>query len=249
MGHPRVSTGLLIVIPAYNEADNLGGVLDQLLRVRSTLPFDVLVVDDASQDATAALAGRYGVACVSHRRNRGYGAALRTGYAYAARNGYRFVIQMDADGQHDACNVPALYSALTGPAGGSAPDIVLGSRFMRGSRCYHIGALRRLAILWFRLLILQATGTDITDPTTGLQGLNRRAFVHCLTSRAFSERHPDADYVTHMLLNRFRVAQVPAVMHERVSGQSMHAGLEPVLYLLRVTCAQRAVCQAHRRGQ
>lgn len=245
MKRQRASVDLLIIIPAYNEEGNLGGVLDQLLRLKASLPFDILVVDDASQDNTAAVAASRGVTCLSHARNRGYGAALKTGYDHAARQGYRFVIQMDADGQHDVCNVPVLFHAMT-DGGRNAPDVVLGSRFMRGSQCYHVGFARRLAILWFRLLIFRSTGTDISDPTTGLQGLNRRAFCHCLESREFSERHPDADYVTHMLLEHFRVVQVPAVMHERGSGRSMHAGLEPVLYLLRMTCAQRAVCQAYR---
>ncbi len=167
---------LLIIIPAYNEAGNIGRFLAKLREPEIASLADVLVINDASTDATKEIALRYGVTVVSHVYNLGYGSGLQTGYKYAVRRGYKYVIQMDGDGQHDACNIPVLYKALTsGDVGGSLPEIVIGSRFMEGSSPYRVSIVKRLAIGLFKCMIRMATGEWFTDPTSGLQGLNRRA--------------------------------------------------------------------------
>ena len=92
------------------------------------------------------------------------------------RRGYQYVIQMDADGQHDVCNIPVLYRELkTADKDGRCPDIVLGSRFLEGSSSFHVSWLKKTAFFLFRHFIHLVTGSKITDPTTGLQGLDRKA--------------------------------------------------------------------------
>ena len=152
------------------------------------------------------------------------------------------MIQMDADGQHDVCNIPKLYERLkTADADGRYPDIVLGSRFMKESTSYPISLLRKVAYAWFRQLIRSFTGRKITDPTTGLQGLSRKAVLYYSKYKHFDDRYPDANMIIQMILLGFRIDEIPAVMHTRTEGKSMHAGLKPIVYMFRMTFSILAV--------
>lgn len=165
----------------------------------------------------------------------GYGSSLQLGYRYAVKEQYKYVIQMDADGQHDVCNIPLLYRKLREKdADGHTPDIVLGSRFMEGSSEFRVIPLKRFAYSWFRLIIRALTGRKIADPTTGLQGLSRKAFFYYSEEGHFDDRYPDANMVIQMLLLKFRVVQLPAVMHARTEGQSMHRGMKEAWYMCRM---------------
>ncbi len=226
----------LIIIPAYNEQERIGAVLDALAAPEIASVADVLVMNDASGDNTGRIVRERGVNLVSHVYNLGYGGGLQVGYKYAVRRGYQYVIQMDADGQHDVCNVPALLRALTTPeADGKCPEIVLGSRFLEGSTSFPLGAAKKAAIYYFRFLIRLITGQRITDPTTGLQGLNRRAFLLYSQFNQFEDRYPDTNIIIRMLLLGYRVREIPAIMHPRTGGVSMHSGLKPVLYMFRMS--------------
>ena len=125
---------LLIIIPAYNEEKNIERVLEELERPEIAEIADILVMNDASSDSTNWVVKAHGHTLVSHVFNLGYGSALQLGYKYAIRRKYSYVIQMDADGQHDVCNIPVIYQRLKQQdADGRCPDIVLCSRFMEGS--------------------------------------------------------------------------------------------------------------------
>ena len=125
---------VLVIIPAYNEESNIVKVLNDLERPEIAEIADVLVMNDASFDATNWIVKARGHALVTHVFNLGYGSALQLGYKYAIRRGYKYVIQMDADGQHDVCNIPVIYKRLKEKdENGNYPDIVLGARFMEGS--------------------------------------------------------------------------------------------------------------------
>lgn len=226
---------LLIIIPAYNEEKNIEPLLEQLTEPEISSLADVLVVNDASTDGTKEIVKKHGLAVVSHVYNLGYGSGLQSGYKYAVRRGYRYVIQMDADGQHDACNVSVLYKALiSGDNGGNMPDIVIGSRFMEGSSPYKISAVKKFAISMFKWMIYMGTGKRYTDPTSGLQGLSRRAVEYYARYGNFDDRYPDANMIMQMTLLGFRLLEVPAVMHYRKEGVSMHSGLKPMVYMFRM---------------
>ena len=228
-----VNKPVLVIIPAYNEEKSIGPVLRALHAPEIARIADVLVMNDASTDATAELVWDSGAHCVTHVFNLGYGGGLQVGYKYAVRLGYRYVIQMDADGQHDVCNVMALYQALTGP---EKPDIVVGSRYMEGSAEYNPGTLRNVAYRWFRWILRRMTGKNLADPTSGLQGLSRRAVRFYARYQHFDDRYPDANMLAQMLLLGFSVEQIPAVMHYRTEGKSMHSGvIKPAIYMLRMT--------------
>jgi glycosyltransferase involved in cell wall biosynthesis len=230
---------LLIVIPAHNEENNLPQLFDSLRKNQVNEIADMLIVDDASTDSTAAIAGENSAECISLIYNLGYGNALQMGYKYAAENGYDYLIQMDADLQHDPCNIAVIYDRLKTPCeDGIMPDIVLGSRFMKGSGEYRPGVLKKLGFRWFRFLFRLLGGGELADATTGLQGLSRRAFGHYAGFDNFDAKYPDANMILEMKLLDYRVLQVPAVMHTRADGKGMHAGMwKPIKYAVRSTIA------------
>lgn len=233
---------LLIIMPAYNEEKNITRVLEQLEIPEIMDIADILVMNDASSDATNWIVKEHQHELVTHVFNLGYGSGLQLGYKYAIRRKYSYVIQMDADGQHDVCNIPVIYSKLKQKAlDGRCPDLVLGSRFMEGSGQYPVSFVRRFAFMLFRSMIRLAAGEKITDPTTGLQGLSRKAVLYYSKYKHFDDKYPDANMVIQMLLLGFKLEEVPAVMHERDTGVSMHSGIKPVVYMFRMVLSILAV--------
>ncbi|MEZ3433058.1 MAG: glycosyltransferase family 2 protein [Lachnospiraceae bacterium] len=226
---------VLIIIPAYNEGNNIRRTLTQLEQLNMKDCVDILVVNDASTDSTNWIVKEMNYPMLSQLFNMGYGCALQTGYKYAVRRGYQYVIQMDGDGQHDVCNIPAIYKKLKEPdSGGRCPDIVLGARFMEESADFPISLPKKIVYSMFRFLIRMTTGNKIADPTTGLQGLSRKAFLYYSKYNHFDDKYPDANMIILMMLAKFRVVEIPAVMHARTEGKSMHSGLKPFWYMLRV---------------
>lgn len=233
---------LLIIIPAYNEEKTIAGLLEKLEKPEVSKIADILVMNDASSDSTNEIVKERNHEVIKHVFNLGYGSGLQLGYKYAVRKGYDYVIQMDADGQHDICNIRRIYDELkTKDENGNYPDIVMGSRFMEGSTEFPITLTKKIAWTWFQMLIKLFTGVKIVDPTTGLQGLNKRTFSFYSAYDHFDDKYPDANIITQMLLLGYQIRQIPAVMHIREAGESMHSGLKPVIYMFRMTFSVFAV--------
>lgn len=233
---------LLIIMPAYNEAKTIEAVLEKLEQPEIAEVADVLIMNDASSDGTNRIGKQRGHAVVTHVFNLGYGSGLQVGYKYAVRRNYKYVIQMDADGQHDVSNIMRIYECLkTADEQGNCPDIVLGCRFAKESVSFKVGIVKKFAFVLFRTLIRMGTGKKILDPTTGLQGLSRRAFLFYSQYNHFDDQYPDANMIMQMMLLGFKVEEVPAVMHARKEGVSMHSGLKPVIYMFRMVFSIIAV--------
>jgi glycosyltransferase involved in cell wall biosynthesis len=161
---------LVVVIPAKDEAENVGPLLDRVLGVR--VPgheMRIVVVDDGSGDGTGEIARSRGATVVHHETNRGLGAAVRTGLRAAVEAGASVVAYLDADLEYAPEDIPALVEpVLAGTA-----DYVLGSRFLgevRGMRFY-----RRVGNRLFTELVVLLTGVRITDGQTGMRAFSRRA--------------------------------------------------------------------------
>jgi glycosyltransferase involved in cell wall biosynthesis len=227
----------LLVIPAFDEEEALPQTLARL----EGLPegFEVLVVNDGSGDRTgevarrAALGHRLPVHVVALPANSGIGAAVQTGYLFGARRGgYRYIIQFDADGQHDAAYVAALVRECEA----RRLDLCIGSRFLDGGgRGFRSSFTRRLGIRFFCGLIGLLAGARVTDPTSGFRCAGPRAW------RGFAERYPD-DYpepeaLFWCLRHRLRVGEVPVRMHERQGGVSSIRYFKTIYYMLKVSLA------------
>lgn len=213
----------LLVLPAFNEETRLPAVLDGIRA--AAMAVDVLVIDDGSPDGTAEIAARHGAWVARHPFNLGYGAALQTGYKFAVENGYEELVQMDADGQHNPADVPALLAAIRS----EAHDVVIGSRFIEESG-YRMGSVRSGARRFFQRVLRLCGGPDITDPTSGLQALSRRAFSFCC-SDFYPSDFPDIDVLLLLHRNGFSIAEVPVRMAPSPPNRpTMHAGLKAAYY-------------------
>jgi glycosyltransferase involved in cell wall biosynthesis len=231
------STKTLVIIPAHNEASNIGQVLAEIddaklkLAMVSPQSMDLLVVDDCSTDATASVAAQKGASVLHLPNNLGYGGAVQAGFRYAAHYGYDFGVLMDADGQHDAsCIGDLLRVVQSGEA-----DVALGSRFL-GRMEYKTTFVKRLGMSFFSTVVSRLTGWRITDPTSGFQALNRDTMAF-FASDNYPVDFPDADTILLLYFAGFRVAEVPVVMRERLSGRSMHSSWKPVYYVFKMFLA------------
>jgi glycosyltransferase involved in cell wall biosynthesis len=187
------------------------------------LGIDVVVIDDGSPDETAREARAAGASVVSHPYNLGYGSALHTGYCFAWRHGYERVLQMDADGQHEAAMLPRLLAALDAGA-----DVALGSRYLEGA-APPSSLARRIGTRLFAWIATRWIGSRITDPTSGFQGLSRRA-LESVVHDGFPEDYPDTDVLVAHHRAGLRLVEVPVRMHARQGGLSMHRGARIAYY-------------------
>jgi glycosyltransferase involved in cell wall biosynthesis len=231
---------VLVVIPAHNEHGRIGEVVRA---VRDVLPSaKMLVVNDCSTDDTGSESLEAGADVVTHILNLGYGAALETGYLYALQNGYEFIVQMDGDGQHVPAEVPKI---LTPVLDGEA-DIVIGSRYLSSHNTYKTSLARKVGQRFFGRILSVITGYQIADPTSGFQCLNRKAF-ELFTRGQFPHDFPDADVLLMAHYAGFRVKEVPVAMLGRSGGESMHDGLKPLYYVIKMILSITMVFLSQRR--
>lgn len=219
---------VLIVVPAFNEEENLPALLEELRRVCGG--YDVIVVDDASTDQTARVARSFGVPVLSLPANLGIGGAVQLGFKYAVRNGYDAVIQVDGDGQHD----PAFIERLLQPMKEGKADCVIGSRYTKEDfdADYHTPPLRRFG-MWFSTgLLYLASGVWITDTTSGLRALNARAVEYF--AREYPVDHPEAEALLMLVKNGFRLTEIPVKMRSRGYGKSLFTFYRALMYPVRV---------------
>ena len=216
----------LILIPACNEVERIGAVLEGIHREAPAA--DILVVDDGSTDRTSRIARMHGVGVIRHAVNLGYGAALQTGYHYARRHGYERVVQMDGDGQHDPSSLGVLLAGLDRGA-----DVVVGSRYRGEGPPPPTSLARRAGSRLFAWLVTAWTGVRITDPTSGYQAVSARA-IDELVHDSFPEDYPDADVLITLSRAGMTLEEVPVVMHTRAGGDSMHRGGRAAYYLYKM---------------
>jgi glycosyltransferase involved in cell wall biosynthesis len=218
---------IIVVIPAYNEEPRIGAVIR---RVREMLPdAEVLVINDASHDNTVEVARDAGAVVVTHLINLGYAAGLETGYLYAKRNQFDIVVQMDGDGQH----LPEEIEKILGPVLHGDADLVIGSRLMEKNIGYRQSKFRTYGQLFFSLIFKLLTSKRISDTTSGFQCLNRKCIDFYL-GHQFPEDYPDVNILLMAHFAGFRIKEVPVKMIERAGGKSMHSGLKPMYYLLKM---------------
>lgn len=154
-----------IIVPAYNEAAALGGVLARL----TSADYMVVVVDDGSGDGTYDVALNYPVHLLRHPFNLGQGAALQTGLSYALSRGADILVTFDADGQHSAEDIPG----VTAPIQSGAAEAVFGSRFLGKSS--NMQPRRRMLIRGATRLFTRIAGVRLSDANCGLRAFSRRA--------------------------------------------------------------------------
>jgi len=219
----------LAVIPAYNESATVAGVVE---RVRERVPFfDVVVVNDGSTDDTAAVARAAGADVLELPFNLGIGGAVQAGFVYAKENGYRYMTQVDGDGQHEPQEISALLEAM---AADPSLDVVCGSRFIVPGK-YMAPVSRRTGIHMFAFLLSRIVGQPVTDPTSGFRLYNRRAIE--LFAADYPHDYPEVEAVLMLHNHRLRMREVPVRMFERGGGRSSIGSGKSVYYMIKVLLA------------
>ena len=216
---------ILVVIPAYNEAENIEKVLKE---IKADIDYaDILVINDCSKDNTYEIVKKNGVKCITNVFNMRYAMAVQVGIKYAYQNGYDYVIQMDGDGQHIASEAEKLYKE----AKKTNADIVIGSRYLKDMG-YPCPLFRRIGTKMFERMIKLFTKRRIADPLSGFQCLNRSVIEKYAKIGNYPE-FPDANLVIEMLLTGYKIVEVPVKMRLRESGESMHSGIiKPIKYMI-----------------
>lgn len=219
------NTRSLVLVPAYNEAARIGSVVEGIKHIVPGMP--VLVINDGSKDATSSVARTSGAIVITHPFNMGYGVAIQTGYKYALANNYDYLIQLDADGQHDPSCIPALLA----PVVKGEVDVAIGSRFLGNS--YRPPFARRMGMALFRRIVFLVTGKFVTDTTSGYQAFNRNV-IRFFSTDIFPVDYPDADMLITLHRAGFRMTEVPVRMFENSEGKSMHGGFKPIYYMFKM---------------
>jgi len=214
----------LVVIPAYNEGENIEFVISEL---KEHMPFvDILVVNDHSSDDTGEKAAKLNIKCLNLCVNLGYSSAVQTGILYADRNKYDYVLQFDADGQHMAIEAQRLIDHLIK----TDADIVIGSRYLESNN-FKQSFFRMLGTKLFSRIVKLSTGKSITDPTSGFQILTKRVIGSYAHMDGFPE-YPDANLIIAMFKRGYSIEEIPVSMRPRRAGKSMHDGIiGPVKYV------------------
>jgi hypothetical protein len=218
----------IAIVPAFNEAGAIGQVVDEIRVFDSGV--DVLVIDDASHDATANVARAHGAYVVTLPFNLGIGGAVQTGFRFAAQHGYALAMRVDGDGQHD----PAEFGPLLALVESGEADVCVGSRFA-GSDGYRSSRSRRVGIRILARTVSLLTGQRLTDTTSGFQVLNRKAIV--LFAADYPHDYPEVEAAVMAHKHRLRLAERPVHMRERSAGQSSIRGFQTVYYMSKVMLA------------
>ncbi len=217
------------VVPAYNEAGAIGRVVDE---IRAFDPgIEIVVVDDASTDETAATAAERGATVLRLPFNVGIGGAVQTGFRFALEEGYDTAVRLDGDGQHDASELGKLLSPLER---GEA-DLVVGSRFVDEGGAYRPPLARRLGIRLFARLVSVLGGQRVTDTTSGFIALDRVGIE--LFAAEYPHDYPEVEATLVALRSGLRLAQVQVAMRERETGSSSITFLRSLYYIVKVTLA------------
>lgn len=219
---PSARPRVLVVIPALNESATVGAVVRE---VRAAAPdADVLVVDDASTDRTADVAAAAGARVARLPLHLGVGGAMRVGYRHARDADYDVVVQVDADGQHDARYLPRLVAAL------DEADLVIGARFA-GEGDYRVAGPRRWAMAVLSAVLSRIAGTRLSDTTSGFRAANR-GVIHLFAGWYPVEYLGDTvETLVHAARRGHRIAQVPVDMRPRRAGAPSQSPLRALLYL------------------
>lgn len=219
----------LIILPALNEAGNIARTVTQ---VRQNVPWaDVLVVNDGSSDRTAAEAREAGAIVLNMPYNVGIGAAVQTGFKYAARHGYDLVARLDGDGQHSAADTQRLLSVVQS----GECDVVIGSRFL-GDGDYGTPFSRRMGIGILSNLLTTITHQRITDPTSGFAAFNPRAIR--LLAVLYPHDYPEPETIVILHRCGLKMREIPVTFHMREHGISHFTQpTRSAYYMIKVTLA------------
>lgn len=199
---------VLIIIPAYNEAENIERVVDNL--IKNYPQWNYLVVNDGSKDNTAEVCRKNHYPLLDLPVNLGLAGAFQAGIRYAHQNGYEAALQFDGDGQHE----PAYIEEMLERMEQGKLDIVIGSRFCEEKKPHTLRMFGNTLITW---AIQLTTGKKVTDPTSGMRLFNSNVLKNFSDNINYA---PEPDTISYLLRCGASISEVQVEMHDRIAGTS-----------------------------
>ena len=221
---------VLLIIPAYNEEENILRVCNKIKEYSNDI--DYVVINDGSKDNTLKILKENNLNHVNLVHNLGIGGAVQTGYKYAYSHDYDIAIQFDGDGQHDINYV----SNICEPILQGQADMVIGSRYLdKTTSSFKSTFMRRVGGSIISGLIKIFTHKKITDPTSGFRAVNKKIIEEF--AKEYPTEYPEPESVVTLLINGYRVKEVPVNMNERIGGKSSIRFLKTADYMVKVILA------------
>lgn len=217
---------VLIIIPAYNEEDNIVKTCKTIESFSKKL--DYIVINDGSKDETEKKCIENKIPHINLIHNLGIGGAVQTGFKYAYNNNYDIAIQFDGDGQH---NIECIYK-LIDPIAKSECDFVIGSRFIENLSQFKSTKARRIGINIISCFIKIFTGVKIYDTTSGYRAINKKIIKEF--QLYYPTEYPEPVSTTTLLKSGYKVKEVPVKMNERTNGVSSIRSWKNVYYMINV---------------
>ena len=208
---------VLLIIPSYNEEDNVLDNYNKILKYnkKNKTDYDVIVINDGSTDKTEEICIKNNIPHITLINNLGIGGAVQTGYKYAFNNNYDIAVQFDGDGQHDINYVKDIIKPIID----GKSDMVIGSRFIdSNSSNFKSSKSRRIGISIISFFTKLATGKKIYDTTSGFRAVNRNLIE--MFSNNYPVEYPEPVSNVETLKLGYRVSEVPVSMNERTGGTS-----------------------------
>lgn len=223
-----MKNNVLIIIPAYNESQNIEKVVDHI--IQNYPRYDYVIINDGSKDKTREVCRKRGYQYINLSINLGIGGAVQTGYKYARDNNYDIAVQIDGDGQHDV----AYLEEMVGMIDRDEADIVIGSRFIK-KEGFQSSVSRRTGINILSFLIFICTGKRIKDVTSGYRVINKK-FID-IYADDYPIDYPEPEAIIAAIMYGGRIQEHPVVMQERIGGESSINIAKAVYYMIKVTLA------------
>ena len=225
-------SNLLLIIPAYNEGENIERVVDDL--IENYPQYDYVVINDGSKDNTLEICKTKGYNYIDMPINVGLAGGVQTGMMYAYENGYEYALQFDGDGQHDPAYIAPMLEAMP------ECDICIGSRFVTEKKPK---SLRMFGSNIIQLLLKITTGKTIKDPTSGMRMFNRATMK---PMAELPDYGPEPDTLAHLIHSGAVIKSVQVQMRERIAGESYLNLARSIRYIMHM-CMSIMVIQWFRK--
>lgn len=221
---------VLLIIPAYNEEENILNTCHQIQEYSGEIDF--VVINDGSKDNTLKILQENQLNHINLIHNLGIGGAVQTGYKYAYEHDYDIAIQFDGDGQHDIHYVPNICEPiLKGQA-----SMVIGTRYLDKSVSnFQSTFMRRVGSTIISFFIKVCTKKKITDPTSGFRAVDRSIIEEF--AKDYPTEYPEPESTVCMLCKGYQVTEVPVSMNERQGGTSSIHFWKSADYMIKVVLA------------
>lgn len=218
----------LLIIPAYNESENIAGLINEISANYSQ--YDYVVINDCSTDQTPNILSAAKASYINLPVNLGIGGGVQTGYRYALEHGYEIAVQIDGDGQHD----PKYIKDVIAPIENGQADVVIGSRFIE-KEGFQSSVSRRLGINLLSALIRVLCGVHVRDVTSGMRAVNQTLIAEYASN--YAQDYPEPEALLTAGIMRARVMEVPVQMRERQGGTSSINAFRSIYYMIKVSIA------------